>query len=234
MSIHVRVLANLKQVNDILPQVPEASIAVFREHIRTPEQLVSQLNNVQELISAAQISIPTSIQKSSGGRGISQLHFVSETLAGTFRSDCARLGIFLWSPNTLESHDSLYNDAHRLVFLRTLKIAVVSREYDWIPALNPKLLADSYLMLKLYNHTVHHLWASKTLVERTIPGSLQMKREIEAAGKRRSRVSSMCKLIWITLMPLIADGIAHSIPQRQQLPSSLSGSGWQQESDLGR
>ena len=186
--MHLRVLANLPGINDTMPPISGASRRIFEANIRTPQQLHEHINDINTLLSASQVSLTSSIQKSTCAKRVGQLHLVSETLSQAFKADCARLGLMIWHPDVEQSPDCLWNDAHRLVFLRTFKAAMIAREYDWIPALNPDRLKDPLLMLKLYNHTVHHLWANKTLKERAGPGSMAKKRARETAGKRRSRV----------------------------------------------
>lgn len=163
---------------------PSPSLPADPQYFYTSPQWMSSSNEVEVPI-AGRIS-------EQGGSGVRTIRYIDHALVDTFEAHCARFGLILWHPDLQSSPETLHNDACRIIFIKTCKCAIKARAFDFVSGLDFGLVNDTRLLMRLYNHAVHHSWRMRFERELTTPGAAEQERLRNSAGKRRKKV---CKRI---------------------------------------
>lgn len=98
-----------------------------------------------------------------------------------------RLGLRTWCPNLEEDSASLYNAAHRIAAITTFQELVAGQAYTYMNV-NPKLVADTGLVIQAYNHYVHYVVLQKYLREKKEKGKVAAEAQNKRVSKNRERV----------------------------------------------
>jgi hypothetical protein len=100
----------------------------------------------------------------------------------------AKLGIQCWGPNLEEGPESLFNSACRIATLNTFQQMAIGGGYDFM-SYNHKYNDETGLLIRAYNHYVHHVSMNKFTAEMRQPGKYKETVEAKSASTRRARVS---------------------------------------------
>lgn len=102
----------------------------------------------------------------------------------------SRAGLSVWAPDLTQSHDALYNAAHRYIALSTFRAVAVGPSYRYLQV-NPMFVDDLGTLTMHYNHYVHYLLLAKFKREVKSPGRLAEVEAIKTISQRRRRVSGL-------------------------------------------
>lgn len=132
------------------------------------------------------------------------LHFVPEIYTNLIRQTCARHGLTVWCPNLRRGVDpySLWNIACCITFYDLFYSVAAAREWEHL-APNTQYLADASVILKIYNHYVHHYQRHCFLKEVRRPGSVAKAETKTVIYSRRHRVSDSSKAMCHELISII-------------------------------
>ena len=103
---------------------------------------------------------------------MSQLQQIEEHLIDYIQSLLARFGFMSWCPDLSQTPYALYNAACRIIALHTFKQVLVSHTYAHL-ALNLSYVKDTVLLVKMYDHFVHHYLYTRYQKECCMPGSVR-------------------------------------------------------------
>lgn len=187
MSLHIRLLWGQLDAKDIAEDPPATVVTEFGRHCSTEEQLY-QFRSPQsrQIIDPTLVKIGTSdIIK--GGRLANAIRLVEEHLIHYIQAYLSRFGLLRWCPDLRQSPYSLYNSACRIVAIDTFKQAIVSHAYDHY---KPKrcYIDDMELLIKIYDHLVHHFHFSRYQREVRKPGSVRATDDASPSYHSRKRV----------------------------------------------
>ncbi|KAJ7165540.1 hypothetical protein C8R43DRAFT_839877, partial [Mycena crocata] len=109
----------------------------------------------------------------SKNRIISAFHKVEESAILHMRTYLAKLGIHAWAPDFSQTPYSLYNMTMRTCIIDTFRFLVAGTHYDFLRP-NTRLINDTALLSRLYDHFVHHYMFERYKVEIRTPGGTRM------------------------------------------------------------
>lgn len=121
------------------------------------------------------------------GQVASQLRGIEEHILEYIQACLAKFGLVVWCPDLNQTPYALYNSACRIIALDTFRQALVSHAYAHL-APNLKYAKDMILLVKLYDHFVHHYLYSRYKKESRIPGSVLAADTASPQYRRRKRV----------------------------------------------
>lgn len=139
---------------------------------------------------------------------------VEETALGFMATFLARFGLSSWAPDFRRSAYSLYNSACRIVAIMSFQQALLAHAYVHLaPVL--KYAQDMPLMIKLYDHFVHHTQYRRWYKETLLPGVTALRESLRTVYQRRTRLKNrrvkQLKLKELhRYVPLLDDAKAHS------------------------
>jgi hypothetical protein len=150
----------------------------------------------QPLISPSLVRVRASISITNRSHVAIQLRQIEEHIIDYIQSSLARFGFVVWCPDLRQTPYALYNAACRIVALDTFKQALVSHTYAHL-APNLSYIKDMVLLVKMYDHFVHHYLYNRYKKECRMPGSVRARDEANPVYHRRNMV--LCNIC--TLLP---------------------------------
>ena len=181
----------------------------------------------EPLVSPSLVRVRTLVSITDRGRIASQLRQIEEHLIDYIRSLLARFGFVSWCPDLRQTPYALYNAACRIIALDTFKQALVSHAYAHL-APNLSYVKDMVLLVKMYDHFVHHYLYTRYQKECRVPGSVRARDETSPGYHRRNSVhANICmlflKLIYMFFfsLPLLASSFSRKTITLVVIASSL-------------
>jgi hypothetical protein len=116
-----------------------------------------------------------------------QLRRIEEHIIKYIQACILKFGLFVWCPDLRQTPYRLYNAACCIIVLDTFKQPLVSHAYTHL-APNQAYAKDMILLVKLYDHFVHHYQQSHYKKECRMPGSVRAANEASPQYKGRIRV----------------------------------------------
>ncbi|PPQ99841.1 hypothetical protein CVT24_009635 [Panaeolus cyanescens] len=172
VNLHVRMLASLDTAASVPKDPSKDELLAFYKNFSNKsesdiaQQLRSGLTLVpEELVDIKSYSSYTGRQKIRSALGKIEEHVIEYT-----RARLARLGFTAWTPNYNESAYALYNSAARMAALDTLKQALVSHAYAFTGVDALRLSKDMVILIKVYDHVVHHYFYDIYKKDKRDPG----------------------------------------------------------------
>ena len=147
------------------------------------------------LISPSLVCIRTSISITDRSHIASQLRQIEEHIIDYIQSSLARFGFVMWCPDLRQTPYALYNAACRIIALDTFKQALVSHSYAHL-APNLSYVKNMVLLVKMYDHFVHHYLYNRYKKECHTPGSVRARDEANP-GYHRRNTACICKCLYI-------------------------------------
>jgi hypothetical protein len=135
------------------------------------EASLMEARNGRPLVSPSLVHVRTSLSVTDRGHIASQLLQIEENILEYIQSSLARFGLVMWCPDLRQKPYALYNAACRIIALNTFKQALVSHAYAHL-APNLSYVKDMVLLVKMYDHFVHHYLYSRYKKECRAPGSV--------------------------------------------------------------
>jgi hypothetical protein len=170
------------------PASPEL-VSQFCSHFQDLDSFQRHLDdsNAAELVSRADIE---TMKDAWAGRikvGKNFVH-IAETHILYVHGYLAKLGIQCWGPNLEEGPESLFNSACRISALNTFRQVAGAGGYDFMN-FNQAYKDDMVILIRAYNHYVHHISFNKFSAELKQPGKYKETVEAKNTSRNRSRVS---------------------------------------------
>lgn len=119
------------------------------------------------------------------GRGMAH---ISEMSVLYIHGCLAKLAMAIWGPDPLDSPDSLWNAACRIVALDTFRQLLACGTYNYMNVSLKHVNSISH-MISAYNHYVHFNMAAKYKKELKNAGKIAQDNSRKSRQKRRERVS---------------------------------------------
>ena len=151
------------------------------------EASVMEAQNGRPLVSPSLVRVRTLLSITDRGRIASQLRQIEEHIIDYIQSSLARFGLVVWCPDLRQTPYTLYNAACRIIALDTFKQALVSHTYAHL-APNLSYVKDMTLLVKMYDHFVHHYLYTRYKKECRVPGSVRARDEAGSGYHRRNTV----------------------------------------------
>ncbi|KAJ7585828.1 hypothetical protein C8J56DRAFT_1165625 [Mycena floridula] len=141
------------------------------------------------LIDPANIKLGVTLEQSirSKSRIITAFFKLEESALLHVRAYLAKLGITTWAPDFSQSAYSLYNMAMRMCIIDTFRYLVAGTFYDFLRP-NTRLVNDTVLLSRLYDHFVHYYMFDKFKAEIRTPGGNEIAAERNTAAQTRRRL----------------------------------------------
>lgn len=124
------------------------------------------------------------------GHVASQLRGIEENMIYYIQTCLSRFGLSVWCPDLRKTPYSLFNSINRIAALNTFKQALISHTYAHL-APNLAYMQDMTLLVKMYDHFVHHYQYARFKKETRIPGSVRASDTTGPAYTNRRRVSNI-------------------------------------------
>ncbi|KAJ7136300.1 hypothetical protein C8R43DRAFT_955776 [Mycena crocata] len=118
---------------------------------------------------------------------ISNFYKLEESALLHLQAYLAKLGIYVWAPDFTQTPYSMYNNAMRMCAIDTFRFLVAGTHYDFLRP-NTKLVKDSSLLQRMYDHLIHHWMYEKWKAEIRTPGANQTTSDRNTATQARRRV----------------------------------------------
>lgn len=188
MSLHIRILWGLLDPKDVPGDPPTGILEKFSAHCSAEEQLYNFRDpRSRELISPMLVKIGTSASITKCGKLATQVRLVKEHMLQYIQSYLARFGLLRWCPDLRQSPYSLFNSACRIVAIDTFKQALIVHTYAHVQP-NKSYVNDISLLIKLYDHVVHHYHFLRYQRESRNPGCVRAADEASPTYHGRKRV----------------------------------------------
>jgi hypothetical protein len=202
MSLHICILWGLLDPKDIPGDPPADVIKQFSLHCSSEEQLYSFRNPRScELISPTLIKLGTSASVTKHGKLATQVCLVEEHMIQCIQSYLAQFGLLRWWPDLRQSAYSLFNSACRIVAIDTFKQALVVHTYAHVQP-NKFYVNDVSLLVKLYDHIVHHYHFMHYQWESRNPGCVKAADDANPTYHGHKQVGSFTEISrYITVIP---------------------------------
>jgi hypothetical protein len=181
------------------PTIPPDDILLsFGSRFQDETSLI-EARGGQPLIAPSLVRVRTSISITDRSQIASQLRQIEEHIINYIQSSLARFGFVVWCPDLRQTPYALYNAACRIVALDTFKQALVSHAYAHL-APNLSYIKDMVLLVKMYDHFVHHYLYNRYKKECRAPGSVRARDEASPVYHRRNTVYANSSTLLPTLI----------------------------------
>lgn len=185
MKLHCRLLWRLYDPKQAPPTPDDRTLETFSLRFRSESSLM-------EARAGGSLVVPdlVCVGVSMIDRGViaSQLRRVEEHIIDYIRACISRFGLYKWGPDLRQTPYALYNAACRIIALDTFKQALVSHAYAHL-APNLAYAKDMVMLVKLYDHFIHHYLQERYRRECRLPGSVRATDETSPQYHNRQRVS---------------------------------------------
>ncbi|KAF4615913.1 hypothetical protein D9613_006379 [Agrocybe pediades] len=190
MQTHVRILWGLLDPKAI-PQDPSPEVlSDFAEHFTSKDSLYKTRRGGPNLVLPWKVKIGSAVANVSiKSRLLDQIRPIEENMLAHIQSILARFGLEIWCPDFRQSPYALYNAALRIVAIDTFKQALISWSYAHL-APNMAYVHDMDLLIKLYDHFVHHHLYSRYKRDARRPGGVLEADLAAPVFQRRTRLAA--------------------------------------------
>lgn len=185
MKLHVRLLWGLLDPKQPPPTPDEKTLQVFTTRFQNEASLL-EARAGKSLVAPSRVRVGVPI--TDRGQVAIQLRRVEEHIIEYIQACLSRFGLYAWGPDLRLTPYALYNAACRIIALDTFKQALVSHAYAHL-APNLSYAKDMVLLVKLYDHFVHHYLQQRYQKECRVPGSVRAADEVSPQYRNRQRVS---------------------------------------------
>lgn len=158
------------------------------------EASLMEARDGRPLVSPSLVRVRTLLSITDRGHVASQLRQIEEHILDYIQSSLARFGLVIWCPDLRQTPYALYNSACRIIALDTFKQALVSHTYAHL-APNLSYVKDMVLLVKMYDHFVHHYLYTRYKKECRAPGSVRARDEAGPGYHRRNKVSKSLYIV---------------------------------------
>jgi hypothetical protein len=191
LYLHLRILWLLLLPNAV-PQLPSRdSLAAFKSRYTSDTQILAAREG-PTLISEASVRVARLSQLPNAGKHATDAALVEAFVIDYIATYCAKFGLTEWAPDLRDTPYSLYNSAHRIIAIDTFRQAMAARAYSHMGP-NQDFLHDTALLMRVYDHFVHHFQLQRFKKEGKIPGSVALIEQLRPTYTRRGRVcTSLC------------------------------------------
>ena len=135
------------------PTIPPDDILLTFSSRFVDETSLMEARDGRPLISPTLVRVRTSI--TDGSYIASQLRQIEEHILDYIQSSLARFGLVIWCPDLRQTPYALYNAACRVIALDTFKQAPISHAHVHLAPII-SYVKDMTLLVKMYDHFVHH------------------------------------------------------------------------------
>jgi hypothetical protein len=185
MKLHIRLLWRLYDPKDPPPTPDEGALQNFNARFHSETSVMEARGGIP-LISPSLVQVG-SISITDRSQVATQLRRIEEHIIEYIQACVSRFGLVIWCPDLRQSPYALYNAACRIIALDTFKQALISHAYAHL-APNQAYAKDMILLIKLYDHFVHHYQQKRYKKECRIPGSVRATDEASPQYRGRLRV----------------------------------------------
>ncbi|THU87478.1 hypothetical protein K435DRAFT_681621, partial [Dendrothele bispora CBS 962.96] len=191
LTTHIRLLARFLKEDDVPKPPSEALVRAFDQKFRTDtvykglSQLVAPaaLDSIHEEVEQLR-SAQNAKSNSTHLRNISR---VPETKLISILTAVHAFGLSEWWPDYTGNFNTRYNNAHRAVALSTFQDAANTHAYNHLTPIRSQV-NNMDLLVRMYDHYVHHYLKNQALAELKFPGATMEKYKKTAMYKRRQRL----------------------------------------------
>lgn len=141
-----------------------------------------------ELIKPAQVRVSGSVIKHHNGRLARNAASLGEFNLRRLRQHFLPFGITKFAVDMNSDRGSLYNTALEEIALRSFRQLLMGGAYSWI-RVEDSARGNIDAQEKYYRHYVFHRLRTRWLREIKAPGTAELAKDKDTAGKRRQRVS---------------------------------------------
>jgi hypothetical protein len=184
MKLHVRLLWGLFDPKQPPPTPDDETLHVFALRFRNESSLMNARAG-GSFVAPDCVRVGVSITD----RGVvaSQLRHIEEHIIEYIQACLSRFGLLAWGPDLRQTPYALYNATCRIIAIDTFKQALASHAYAHL-APNLAYAKDMVLLVKLYDHFVHHYLQQRYQKECRVPGSVRAADEASPQYHNRQRV----------------------------------------------
>ncbi|THU83361.1 hypothetical protein K435DRAFT_822972 [Dendrothele bispora CBS 962.96] len=191
LTTHIRLLARFLKEDDVPKPPSEALVRAFDQKFCTDavyeglSQLVAPaaLDSIHEEVEQLR-SAQNAKSTSTHLRNISR---VPETKLISILTAVHAFGLSEWWPDYTGNFNTRYNNAHRAVALSTFQDAANTHAYNHLTPIRSQV-NNMDLLVRMYDHYVHHYLKNQALAELKFPGATMGKYKKTAMYKRRQRL----------------------------------------------
>ncbi|KAF6754953.1 hypothetical protein DFP72DRAFT_1123544, partial [Ephemerocybe angulata] len=219
MIFHIRLLWHLLDAKAIPGDPPQTNLELFLDQFKSKAAVFARRGSSHLLVSVKKITGASRLATyKSRSKIVLHARKMEENLVLYIDSNIARFGLVKWAPDFRQSPYSAYNSACRIIAIDTFRQAVVSHAYaSYKP--NIAYAEDMDLLIRLYDHVVHHFFYGRYTREVHNPGSVQVADEQNTVYKSRSRLAEsrlnfMVENRWNPLLHALASTAATSDDER--------------------
>jgi hypothetical protein len=141
------------------------------------------------LVAPSLVCVGQSVSITDRGQVAVQLRQIEEHIIEYIQACISKFSLLTWCPDLRQTPYTLYNAACRIIALDTFRQALVSHAYAHL-APNVAYAKDMVLLIKLYDHFIHHYLLSHYKKECQMPGSVKAADTVSPQYRRRQRVHS--------------------------------------------
>ncbi|TFK52727.1 hypothetical protein OE88DRAFT_1677285 [Heliocybe sulcata] len=184
---HIRILWRLEHHQ--VPTLPPADVLrAFFVRFSQEHDMLAIASAGPPLVDASVVAVIRRWRCEVRGVAEPQMLAIEDEMLQLIQTSIARFGFTCWCPDLRDTPYSLYNAACRTIAVHTFKQALVGHTYEMF-APNLRYTADTMLILRLYDHFVHHVQRRRFLKEQKNPGSVSLAEEHSIMYKNRMRLA---------------------------------------------
>ncbi|KAF7358646.1 hypothetical protein MSAN_01203400 [Mycena sanguinolenta] len=190
-QMHVRFLAGALTSSEAPPSADQAAIDQFNH--RFDGKTVTELRRLGQsgvpIIEIHKIKLGIDVKECIRSKSKILVAFAKIEEGGLIhiKSYLAKLGITVWAVDFTQSAYSLYNMTMRMAAIETFRFLAAGTYYDFF-RLNTRFVNDTGLLVRLYDHFVHHHMYEMWAAEIRTPGSNQASTQRNNAIQARTRL----------------------------------------------
>jgi hypothetical protein len=168
LKLHIRLLWWLYDPKEPPPTPDEATLRDFNAH---DEPSLMNARDGRSLIQPSLVQVG-SISITNCSQVAMQLRRIEEHIIEYIQACISKFGLIFWCPDLRQTRYALYNAACHIIALDTFKQALISHAYAHL-APNQAYTKDMVLLIKLYDHFVHHYQQTRYKKECQMSGSVR-------------------------------------------------------------
>jgi hypothetical protein len=189
LFVHIRLLWGLLETTSVPPPADPEHIRIFSKFFSTVPEVERYITDSNSAALITHSDILTLKDARAGRTKVGKIFIhIDDGHIGYIHAYLAKAGIRCWGPNLDEGPESLFNSACRISALISFQQIGIAGGYNFL-GYNKEYKDDMLLLIRTYNHYVHHVLAQKYQAECKNPGKYEDTVQMRNASRNRSRVS---------------------------------------------
>ncbi|PPQ80386.1 hypothetical protein CVT24_000611 [Panaeolus cyanescens] len=171
MIMHIHLLLGWTRASDVPSDPSQQVLADFQSKISDKNDLEAH-HQSSPVFPPSLVQIRQTLAVGNRSNILRFLSTISDPILKYIQTCLAKFGVICWCPNLRQSANSLYNSACRIIAIDTFKQVLVAHAYNGLQP-NKTYVMKMDILVKIYNHFVHHYMNERYKKNARDPRSVQ-------------------------------------------------------------